>query len=100
MTNIKKAVSKIEKAKSTSAKPAKTKAVKIAALLSAIKAPNNMAVPMPEETEILTGKISAEERNEMIANTAYFRAERRNFTPGCEVHDWLAAEAEVKNLLR
>lgn len=50
MTNIKKAVSKIEKAKSASATPAKTKAVKIAVLLSAIKAPKNMAVPMPEES--------------------------------------------------
>jgi len=31
----------------------------------------------------------------MIAQAAYFRAERRNFCPGCELEDWLAAEREV-----
>ena len=30
-----------------------------------------------------------------IAQAAYFRAEKRGFTPGCELDDWLAAEAEV-----
>jgi hypothetical protein len=31
----------------------------------------------------------------MIAKAAYLRAERRNFVPGHEVEDWLAAEAEI-----
>jgi hypothetical protein len=31
----------------------------------------------------------------MIAKAAYFRAEQRNFEPGHEVEDWLAAESEV-----
>jgi hypothetical protein len=31
----------------------------------------------------------------MIATAAYFRAEQRNFSPGCELEDWLAAEQEV-----
>jgi hypothetical protein len=35
----------------------------------------------------------------MIAKAAYFRAERRNFEPGHEVEDWLAAEAEVERQL-
>ena len=30
-----------------------------------------------------------------IAEAAYYRAERRGFTPGQEVEDWLAAEKEV-----
>jgi hypothetical protein len=35
-----------------------------------------------------------EERYRWIAHAAYLRAERRGFTPGQEVEDWLAAEAE------
>ncbi len=38
---------------------------------------------------------SPERRREMIAEAAYFRAQRRDFLPGHEVEDWLAAEAEV-----
>ncbi len=35
------------------------------------------------------------ERRQMIADAAYRRAQQRGFTPGNEVEDWLAAEAEV-----
>lgn len=37
----------------------------------------------------------ATDRRAWIATAAYFRAERRGFTPGGEIDDWLAAEAEV-----
>jgi hypothetical protein len=40
-------------------------------------------------------RVSDEERRNMIARAAYFRAERRNFAPGHEEEDWVAAEAEV-----
>ena len=40
-------------------------------------------------------QVGAEERRSMIARAAYFRAERRNFAPGHELEDWVAAEAEV-----
>jgi hypothetical protein len=30
-----------------------------------------------------------------IAERAYFKAERRGFTPGYELDDWLAAEREI-----
>lgn len=36
-----------------------------------------------------------EDRQSMIAKAAYFRAEQRNFEPGHELDDWLAAESEV-----
>jgi hypothetical protein len=39
--------------------------------------------------------VTAEDRQNMIARAAYFRAERRNFEPGRETEDWLAAEKEV-----
>jgi hypothetical protein len=34
-------------------------------------------------------------REELIAENAYYRAERRGFATGFEHEDWLAAEAEV-----
>lgn len=39
--------------------------------------------------------ISEDERQQMIADNAYYRAERRNFEPGYELIDWLAAEADI-----
>lgn len=44
--------------------------------------------------------VSEDARRAMIAQAAYLRAERRGFTAGDEVEDWLAAEAEVDALLR
>jgi hypothetical protein len=35
----------------------------------------------------------------MIAEEAYLRAQRRDFLPGHELEDWLAAEAEVDRRL-
>ena len=47
------------------------------------------AMLSPEET-------SNEEKYLLIAEAAYFRAEKRSFTPGYELEDWLAAEAEIE----
>jgi hypothetical protein len=41
-----------------------------------------------------------EDRLEMIASNAYYRAERRGFLPGHELADWLEAEREVDAMLR
>jgi hypothetical protein len=38
-------------------------------------------------------------RHTMIAEAAYFLAERRGFAPGQELDDWLQAEAEVDVLV-
>lgn len=43
--------------------------------------------------------ISNEEKRQLIAEVAYYRAEKRNFVPGYELDDWLSAEAEVENVL-
>jgi Protein of unknown function (DUF2934) len=37
----------------------------------------------------------SEERHRRIAEAAYYRAERRGFTPGDEEEDWIAAEREI-----
>jgi rubrerythrin len=42
---------------------------------------------------------SPEERQRMIAEAAYFRAEKRGFVGGDPVEDWIAAEKEVDKLL-
>lgn len=43
--------------------------------------------------------LSAQERERLIAQAAYFRAEKRGFAPGCELQDWVEAEAEVLRLI-
>ena len=43
----------------------------------------------PDEAEIRS----------MIAEAAYYRAEKRGFMPGAEDEDWCAAEAEVRSRL-
>ena len=35
-------------------------------------------------------------REQMVAEAAYFHAERRGFAPGDEMSDWLRAEADVE----
>lgn len=37
-------------------------------------------------------------REQMIAEAAYYHAERRGFAPGNEMSDWLQAEADVEGL--
>ncbi len=43
--------------------------------------------------------ITPEERQRLIAQAAYFRAERRGFTGGSPDRDWLEAEAEIDAML-
>lgn len=49
---------------------------------------------------VSTSPVSAKERYQMIAEAAYFRAEKRGFTDGHVDEDWIAAEAEVDQRLR
>jgi hypothetical protein len=51
--------------------------------------------PSPSATEL-----SAEEIYRLIRETAYLKAEARNFAPGVELEDWLQAEKEVWEKLR
>ncbi len=41
-------------------------------------------------------KTAPEQRQQLIAQAAYFIAERRGFAPGNELEDWLQAEAEIE----
>jgi hypothetical protein len=42
--------------------------------------------------------VTSEERHRLICTAAYYRAQQRNFAPGCELEDWLLAEAEIDRL--
>ena len=43
--------------------------------------------------------VSAEERRRLIAEAAYFKAERRGFPKDGALEDWVEAEAEIDALL-
>jgi len=43
--------------------------------------------------------VPLEQRSQMIAENAYFRAEKRGFREGDPVADWLLSEKEVDDLL-
>lgn len=48
---------------------------------------------------VIPQAVSPEQRYRMIAETAYFIAERRGFAAGSAVEDWLQAEAECDRRL-
>ena len=52
-----------------------------------------------EPTSALHRSVTAEDRERMIAETAYYRAERRGFASGHQLDDWLDAEREVDRLI-
>lgn len=43
--------------------------------------------------------VDADVRRAMVAQAAYFRAERRGFAPGGDLEDWIAAEREIERML-
>ena len=40
-------------------------------------------------------QVNEQLRRDLIAQRAYFKAEKRGFAPGFEIQDWLEAEQEV-----
>lgn len=55
---------------------------------------------IPHVARALEGQPGEAERERMIAEAAYYRAEKRGFAPGAELDDWLAAEREIEALAR
>ena len=55
----------------------------------------NISLKSVPDTESV---VTVEECREMIAECAYFKAEKRGFVPGHELDDWLAAERETNTL--
>lgn len=50
--------------------------------------------------DLLAGTLFHRSRRELIAEAAYYRAERRGFQGGSPEQDWIDAEAEIEALLR
>jgi DUF2934 family protein len=59
------------------------------------RAPRKTAVRKAVEATPFTQFVDPRKRAALIAEAAYFRAEKRGFAPGHEKEDWLAAESEV-----
>lgn len=59
------------------------------------RAPRKAAAIAAKAATPFTQFVDPERRDALIAQAAYFRAEKRGFAPGHEAEDWLAAEAEV-----
>jgi hypothetical protein len=60
---------------------------------------------MPDHVEIVRMAVveaasRAQDRHEMVATAAYFRAEKRGFEPGHELEDWYAAELDIAEAQR
>jgi hypothetical protein len=53
----------------------------------------------PPEQTTASGAVSPEERNRMVAEAAYYRAEQRGFAEGSPLEDWLAAESQIDAML-
>lgn len=53
----------------------------------------------PLRADVVAVGIDPDRRRALIAELAYYRAERRGFEPGHETEDWLSAEAEVDTAL-
>lgn len=54
----------------------------------------------PTKPKKVTPLISAEQRTHYVEVAAYFIAERRGFTPGDHLADWVAAEVQVDQLIK
>lgn len=60
----------------------------------------SMPTMLASESSPVSAGSDGAARHELVAVEAYFLAERRGFTPGCELNDWLAAEGIVEDRLR
>ena len=52
------------------------------------------------EPQTASTQTAPEQRQQFIAQAAYFIAERRGFAPGNELEDWLQAEAEIEACMK
>jgi hypothetical protein len=61
--------------------------------------PKRAPAKKPKPPAVARPEVTPDVRRGMIAKAAYLRAERRGFASGNEHEDWMAAEAEVDQLL-
>jgi hypothetical protein len=61
--------------------------------------PEAASVPAPAKAAAGKAPLTPAERMKMIAEAAYYLAEKRGFSGGNELTDWVAAEKQVDSLL-
>jgi hypothetical protein len=81
------------------ARPVRKAAGKAAKTPAKKSAPSRPAKPAPTPAKAATVRLDPVLRRALVAQCAYFRAEKRGFSPGGEAQDWLEAEAEVARIL-
>lgn len=89
----------------TAKKPAASKASETVVKKAAAKSTAATAAKKPAAAKVARSSkmkiaVTPEQRYKMIAEAAYFRAEKRGFVGGNSAQDWIEAEAEIDNLLR
>jgi len=83
----------------TTTKAAAKRARATAPAATPVEAAPAGAPAKPSATTTSRRGITAEERYRMIAEAAYYRAQKRGFAPGHHDHDWRLAEAEIDAML-
>jgi hypothetical protein len=63
------------------------------------RAPRKTPIAMAVQQAVPAPVPGPEQRAALLAEAAYYRAQKRGFAPGHETEDWLAAETEVDALL-
>lgn len=63
-------------------------------------APNTSRSPRRRRRDNTTAAPPLDQWDRMVAEAAYFRAEKRGFVGGSPEEDWYAAEAELRNAAR
>ena len=64
--------------------------------ISSIKKPQQPLKQQPQSPQQQQSDTSGEALRERVREAAYYRAQQRGFSPGYEIEDWLAAEAEIR----
>lgn len=59
-----------------------------------------MAAKQPQTRKKSNGALSEAERRNYVEVAAYYIAQGRGFCGGCELEDWIQAEAEVDRMLK
>ncbi|MEN6587024.1 MAG: DUF2934 domain-containing protein [Sulfuricella sp.] len=94
-----------EKKVSVASKPAEpvktaTKKAPAAKVAKAVTPKATTAAKKPAATKAKAKKsVTPEQRYLMICEAAFYKAERRGFSPENEIQDWLDAEAEINKML-
>jgi hypothetical protein len=60
--------------------------------------PEIVAITVTRVVPKIVEPLTDEQRRDLIAVTAYYLAEKRNFQPGHEDEDWRAAELQIGSL--